>query len=91
MPLPAAFPFKAAALIVREFVPVPDAMVAPAEFAVPPPVNVRLLIVKFCSSVVIRFVAEFAVKMTFVVLAGSAKVSTLPSAEVAQLVVNPTV
>ena len=85
MPLPRALPFKAAALIVSEFAPVPEAIVAPA------PVKARLLIVKFCSSVVLRFVAEFAAKMTFVLLVGSAKVSGLPFSEVDQFVVEPTV
>src|SRR6202012_3565498 len=88
IPLAATFPFTAAPLIVRRFVPVPEEIVVPAVLLVPVPVKVRLLIVKLWFSVVLRFVALFAVKKTFVVDPGRANVSIVPAAVTAKLVVN---
>jgi hypothetical protein len=89
MPLPAVLPLRRAALIVRELVPMPEAIVEPAVSAVPVPENVRLLIVKFVSSVVLRLLAELAVKVTLVLRSGMANVSGAPLAPAAQLVVLP--
>jgi hypothetical protein len=75
-------------LIVRRLIPVPEEIVVPAVLLVPVPVKLRLLIVKLPFSVVLRFVALFAVKNTFVVEPGSTNVSIVPAADVAKLVVS---
>ena len=90
IPVPRLLPLTAKALMVSvNGPPVPEAMVVPAVLLVPVPEKLRLLIVKFWSSVVLRLLALVAVNVTLEFESGSARVFVVPAKEVTKFVAVP--